>query len=78
MSKDVSGYSSWRDRTLTVIACKFPQVRDLLLLAEREKSPVDDATEVMLAAKAGIPLLHAEVRLLSGAVFNNIKLLLRP
>ena len=30
MSKDTTGYSAWRDRTLTVIACKYPAIRDLL------------------------------------------------
>ena len=76
MTKDASGYASWRDRTLTVVACKYPLVRDLLLLAEREKNPIGDMTEVALAAKVGLPLLPAEVRLLSDTIFNNVKLLL--
>ena len=76
MTKDASGYASRRDRTLTVVACKYHPVRDLLLLAEREKNPIDDMTEVALEAKAGIPLLPAEVRLLSDTIFNNVKLLL--
>ena len=77
MTKDASGYASWRrDRTLTVVACKNPLVRDLLLLAEREKNPIGDKTEVALAGKAGLPLLPAEVRLLSDTIFNNVKLVL--
>ena len=46
ITTDASGYSSWRDRTLTVIACRYLRIRDLLLLAEREKGPVDDGTGV--------------------------------
>ena len=61
--------------TANVVACKYTVVRDLLLLAEREKNPTDDMTEVALAAKAGIPLLPAEVRMLSDTIFN-VKLLL--
>ena len=76
MTKDASGCASWRDRTLTVVACKYLLVRDLLLLAEREKNPIGDMTEVALAAKAGLSLLPAEVRLLSDTIFNNVKLLL--
>ena len=38
MSKDTTGYGAWRDRTLTVIACKYPAVRDLLMAAEQEKA----------------------------------------
>ena len=68
MTKDASGYASWRDRTLTVVACKYPLVRDLLLLAEREKKPIGDMTEVALAAKAGLP--NAEVRLLSDTILT--------
>ena len=49
MTKDASGYA--------VVPCKYPLVRDLLLLAEREKNPIGDMTEVALAAKAGLPLL---------------------
>jgi hypothetical protein len=76
MTKDITGYSSWRDRTLTVIACRYPKVRDLLLLAEREKGPIDDGVEQSLATRAGITMGPGEIRALSSAVFNNIKLLL--
>ena len=50
-----------KDRTLTVVACKYSLVRDLLLLAEREKNSIGDMTEVVVAA---VP------------IFNNVKLLL--
>ena len=39
MSKDTTGCSAWRDRTLTVMACKYPAIRDLLMGAEQEKGP---------------------------------------
>ena len=51
MSKDTTGYGAWRDRNLTVIAFKYPAVRDLLMAAEQEKGPIDDGVEVALAAK---------------------------
>ena len=76
MTKDASGYASRRVRTLTVVACKYTPGRDLLLLAEREKNPIDDVTKVAMAAEAGITLLPAEVRLLSDTIFDNVKLLL--
>ena len=45
-------------------------VCDLLLLSEREKNPIGDMTEMALAAKADLPLLPAEVRLLHGTIFD--------
>ena len=74
--KDSAGYCGWRDRTLTVIACRYPMVRDLLLAAEREKGPIDEAVELALAAKVGIAVSPAEVRMLSSAIFANVKIIL--
>ena len=34
---DTTWCSAWRNRTLTVIACKHPAIRDLLMAAEQEK-----------------------------------------
>ena len=72
MSKVTTGYSAWRDRTLTVIACTYPAIRDLLMVAEQEKGPIDDVVEVALAAKVGVSLL-AEIRFLSTAIFASLK-----
>ena len=76
MSKDTTGWGAWRDRTLTVKACKYPAVRDLLMAAEQEKGPIDDGVEVALAAKVGISWPVTEIRLLSNSIFVNVKLLL--
>ena len=72
MSMDTTGYSAWRDQTLTVIARKYPAIRELLIAAKQEKGPIDDGVEVAV----GLSLPVIEIRLLSHSIFVNAKLLL--
>ena len=73
MSKVTTGNSAWRDRPLTVTACTNPAIRDLLMVAEQEKGPIDDVVEVALAAKVGVSLLVTKIRFLSTAIFASVK-----
>ena len=40
MTKDASGYASWRDRTLTVVACKYPLSATSFFLPNARRTPL--------------------------------------
>ena len=70
------GYLVWRDRALAHLAKDRPDVRSLLVWAEKQPERIAEATEAIGATQAQLREGPSSVRLVSYTLFDGIKHLL--